>query len=459
MDERRVRSLLAELARRLGDRSILWRGADLSGSDLDLLALPGAGDELEDVLKSFGLSPAPGDAGHVFWSAPDGQVLPVDVLPSSEWPAYYPSLGGVLRRMSRRESLPPLASDEDRLLMLAAEALAGRPLEKIARRARGLLEAPGARDRLRSVAADEGLVELGELIEDADRLAALERRGRLSYARALPIALRSAAARAALRARLGGRLGGVLPRPFPRIRPGSAGRDGGRALLIALSGMDGSGKSTAAEAARRRLEAAGLTVDYAWARLASQGDLLTRIATPVKRVLRYRGRVADPVAARAPGTETPKDLPQAGERRRVVAWVWVLLVAALNAHAYRRTARRARSGLSLICDRWVTDSLVDLNLRYGRHRAAEAVLRRAVPRPDLAILLELDAATAARRKPGDQDESILAKMERLYAEAAAEDRGLVSVDSRRPREEVEERIAQLVDELLTARGILESTTA
>jgi thymidylate kinase len=72
----------------------------------------------------------------------------------------------------------------------------------------------------------------------------------------------------------------------------------------------------------------------------------------------------------------------------------------------------------VVCDRWVTDSLVDLRLRYGSHRAAALALSAAVPRPDLGLLLSLDAETAARRHPGDQDPAVLRRAVGLYEEEA-----------------------------------------
>jgi len=41
-------------------------------------------------------------------------------------------------------------------------------------------------------------------------------------------------------------------------------------------------------------------------------------------------------------------------------------------------------------------------LRYGRHRAAKALLVALARRPDLALLLTVDAETAALRKPGGE---------------------------------------------------------
>jgi thymidylate kinase len=101
----------------------------------------------------------------------------------------------------------------------------------------------------------------------------------------------------------------------------------------------------------------------------------------------------------------------------------------------------------VVCDRWVTDSLVDLRLRYGSHRGAVLALRAAVPRPDLGLLLSLDAETAARRKPGDQDPAVLRRAVGLYEEEAR--RGaLARVDARASSSEVAAEVVEQVRRLL-----------
>jgi len=104
-------------------------------------------------------------------------------------------------------------------------------------------------------------------------------------------------------------------------------------------------------------------------------------------------------------------------------------------------------GTSVVCDRWLVDSLVDLRVRYGRHRMAERILTVGTPRPDLSILLEIDAPLSAERKPGDQVERILWEMEALYAELA-ERHGLTVVDARAPKGDVEAQVRALVEPLL-----------
>jgi thymidylate kinase len=432
MDEDAARALIALMAREVGPAPILWRGEGLGGSDVDLVVLPAAEARLAATLTAAGLRPALSEPGHVMWSYPDGRDVAIDVLAAAGWPSYYPTLDGVRERASAATLGLPVVSPADQLLILAAEAVGGRPLEKVLRRARPLLAAPGTCERLEALAAAEGLGPLAALVGDPDRLERSGRRGRLPYPRSVLTALRSRAARAALRERIGGRL--------------TAGRRPKRSgVLVTLSGMDGAGKSTFTAAVREHLEAKGLPARDEIVRIGRRGDTLDRIAVPVKRILRRGGATADPVAA---GEEAAKASGRAPDEapRRGIGWVWTVVVATENAIACRRVARSRRE-TNVVTDRWLTDHLVDFELRYGRHPLGTRILRRGVPRADLAVLLEIDAATSAARKPGDQAPSVTARMEERYS-AVASELGLIRVDGRAPREDVEAAVLSLVDSVI-----------
>ena len=432
MDEDAARALIALIAREVGPAAILWRGEGLGGSDVDLVVLPTAEARLAATLTAAGLRPALSDPGHVMWSYPDGRDVAIDVLSAAGWPDYYPTFDGLRERASASNGALPVASPEDQLLIVAAEAVGGRPLEKVLRRVRRLLEAPGARERLDVLARAEGMEPLAALVGDPDRLERCGSRGRLPYPRALLAALRSRAARAALRERIGARLAA-------RRRPRQSG------VLVTLSGMDGAGKSTFTAAVREHLEANGLPARDEIVRIGRRGDTLDRIAMPIKRVLRRERSTADPIAA---GDEEAKASGLAPDEapRRGIGWVWSVIVAAENALACRRVAR-ARKETNVVTDRWLTDHLVDFELRYGRHPLGTRILRTGVPRADLAVLLEIDAATSAARKPGDQAPSVTARMEERYS-AVASELGLIRVDGRAPREDVEAAVLSLVDSVI-----------
>src|SRR5207253_1985706 len=166
------------------------------------------------------------------WSAPDGSAR-FDVMPASAWPPYYPPLSGVVERARPGRQPLPVASEEDRLLILAADAVTGRPVEKLTRRMRSLLEAPGVSGRLEAVA---------------------------------------------------------------------------RAVV-------------------ERLAESGRPSETAWARLGVE-ELRDRVSGPIKRLLRYRGTVADPVAS-SPAAERPPDAGARAGRRSLVAWIWIPVVAGI----------------------------------------------------------------------------------------------------------------------------------
>lgn len=437
-----TRALLQQVAERFGRRVVLWRGPRLDGADVDMLALPGAAADLAAWLWAAGLRPQAGDPGHVVWSSPTGAVKPIDVLDAAAWPASYPSLAGLVDRLVATEVGPPSASDADRALIAAAEAVAGRPLGKVVLRTRELVAEPQAHRRLEAVAEAERLRELGRLIADPDRLLGLGRRGRLPYGQAARVALRCRAARAALLQRARRRAARALPQQVGRaLRQPAA-----RPLLITVSGMDGAGKSTACGALQAELERRGRPTEVVWARLGGESRMLDRLGGPVKRLLRRPGTIADPVAAGGPDVAKTRDPREAAGRRRPVSWAWIVVVAVVNARSYRQAAGRRSRSVDVVCDRWATDALVDLRLRYGPHPVAERLLRCLAPRRDLGILLHVDAATARRRKPGDQAPHILEAMERGYAERAQRERLLV-IDGRLPLPEVERRLSAAVAQL------------
>jgi thymidylate kinase len=237
--------------------------------------------------------------------------------------------------------------------------------------------------------------------------------------------------------------------------------------------MDGSGKSTAALELVARLEERGRPAVISWSRLAAESELLDLIAGPIRRVLRRSGPTASSDATAGLEGLTRGDAgassngaheePPAPEGGSPVESVWVAIVAAVNARSSRRSAKLARDGVVVVCDRWLVDALVDLELRYGHHRAAGWILRRATPRADLAVLLEIDAATSIARKPGDHAAPVLERMAGLYADAAAQvgfppagadpRDGLVRIDARGSREDVLGALDSRIGAALAARGI------
>src|SRR5439155_18346478 len=125
--------------------------------------------------------------GH--WADPSGDLV-VDPVDESDWPAAYPSVAGVAERASAARGTPPVAAPEDRVLIFAAEAVAGRPLATLLPKLRSLMgegdagagiAAAGLDERTLAIARSEQALSVARLGLDPDRIAGATVRGALSY--------------------------------------------------------------------------------------------------------------------------------------------------------------------------------------------------------------------------------------------------------------------------------------
>lgn len=415
MDPAAVELVLEGISRDVGTHLLLWRGEDLTGNDLDVVVLPGGGAPVARALRAAGLVPAPQDPGRVLWRRlPDLDVV-VDVLADHAWPAMYPPLPDVRRRAAPGTLGLLVAAPVDRVLVHAAEAVAGRPWSRCATRVRSVLEASGEAAEVLAAAraVDPALGRIAGLAWSGEPATA-EHLGAGEVARALAGSPR---ARRAARTRL---VGEPVTRPAtpPVARP----------RMIALSGMDGAGKSTASLALLDHFERLDEAALVHWTRVGADLGVLVHVGRIARRLLRRDRSVSVVVEDASDAAASRSAVPERGGG--LLDGVWVLAVALSSVRAARHAGRLRRSGVHVVCDRWLLDALVDLRLRYGRHRVAEWLLRRGFPRPDVAVLLRVEARAAAVRKPGDQPLVVLEAMARLYDELTPR-AGVVVVDAAR----------------------------
>lgn len=425
MDPAAVEQVLLAVARDAGQHVLLWCGEDLSGNDVDVVVTPDGGAPVARALREAGLVPAPQEPGRVLWRRlPDLDVV-VDVLAAHAWPAQYPPLGDVRRRASRGRAGLLVAAPVDRVLVHAAEAVAGRAWPRTAARVVAALAdaGPGAREVLAQ--AERLDPALGRIARRAwaGSAASQEHLPAREVARAV---VRSPRARRALRARLLGE---------PVTRPAATPVEHPR--MVALSGMDGAGKSTASLALLDHFERHDEAALLHWTRVGADLGLLVHVGRLARRLLR-RDRSVSTVPDESGETAGPGSGAAAQPSRRrggPVDGVWVLAVALSSVRAARHAGWLRGSGVHVVCDRWLLDAIVDLRLRHGRHRVAEWLLRRGFPRPDVAVLLRVEPAAAAARKPGDQPLAVLEQMARLYDDLAS-DAGVLVVDAGRAGSDV-----------------------
>jgi thymidylate kinase len=392
------------------------------GRDLDLLVRPGAAAQLADALEARGFRAA--GRTWVRFAGCDAQV--VELIPAADLGLAEPEserLFAAARPLAGlRSLLRPCA--HHRLLLAARRACAEGTLSA---KGRALVEGLGKEDWRQARRAAPGWGAAGAL-RDLER--ALDGEP--------PRAWRARAAIARAR----------------QHRPGA---------LIALSGLDGSGKSTQARGLARALGRLGYPTVEVWTS-ATAHPLLGRVAAPLRMLLgRSRPSEQHPDGQRPPALGADGQRPPAGEDEDRLArlrerwpwlhWSWVSFVAATNAWWQARAVRgHLLRGRVVICDRYTLDSIVHLRYRYGerhRYRAQLALIRLLSPRPLRAYLLDVSPATAYGRNQEYTPEQNELRA-RLYRQERAR-MGVASLDGERSREELCAELAEAVWEALRER--------
>jgi thymidylate kinase len=192
---------------------------------------------------------------------------------------------------------------------------------------------------------------------------------------------------------LGGRLlaswatGRASPAPAPL--PGHR-----RGRVIAISGVDGSGKSTLRAALADSLDRAGLHVSTVWVRPGMGLGPLTSVAAWGKRLLRQDA---------APGLHAMVDpgLARPASRSGAVGWTWALLVTASFLVGVWRQHLSGRG--VVVYNRHLVDALATLDFAYEgvdlhvQHRLVRALL----PSADVRLYLDVPVDVSLERKPDD----------------------------------------------------------
>lgn len=189
-----------------------------------------------------------------------------------------------------------------------------------------------------------------------------------------------------------------------------------RGWLIAIEGLDQSGKETQAQLLRDWLKTQGFK-----ARVLGFPDYGTSIGEEIARALQ-------------------------GEREYGPDVMQLLFIA----NRYERKPdidRWLTGGLMLVCDRYVASSLA-----YGEAHGLDAAwlreTQRFLPRPDVTVLIDIAPEVAVTRKAVDRDRyerdlEMLARVRLSYQQQAADDRWIV-VDGDRDKDTIAYDVASAV---------------
>ena len=224
------------------------------------------------------------------------------------------------------------------------------------------------------------------------------------------------------------------PRPWSRRAPG-----GGR--VVALIGVDGSGKSTVVRAIKTWL---GAQVDVVPIYFGTGTGRSSLLLLPFKLMVPV---ITPWLSARSSGIsqgELPGHPP--GLLYSLLLMVWATVVAMEKQGKLRAAHRGAKRGLIVIADRYPQNEILDFNdgpllsrlsrapLWLRRFELGAYALARRLP-ADLVIKLRVAPDTVARRRP-DMDRAVI--LERINALQRLTFPGarVVSVDAEQPLAEV-----------------------
>jgi thymidylate kinase len=161
-------------------------------------------------------------------------------------------------------------------------------------------------------------------------------------------------------------------------------------MLITLSGVDCSGKSTQIELLRQTLAARGCSVGTFWYRPGYSKEL-DRLRALARRLY----------APALPTSEQGEERQKAFSSPRVKhSWIAVALIdTALQYGLKLRALMRAYD--VVVCDRYIEDAALDFSMRFPEVGVEESMwfdlLRDVIPTPDLCMMLMVSKPEMLRR--------------------------------------------------------------
>ena len=369
--------------RALRSRALVYGSLPPEGRDLDLLLPPGEEAAVEAALTAAGFL----RRGATWARFADCTVDLVELTGAAAWRLPLAELDALFAEGKPLDGLTRLVRPAPHhAVLILARRVAGEggrlDVKRHARLDRALQEDPRAWERARARASAWGAHETLSRLQEVHAQGATDGPG--------------------------------AQRPSPR-RPQSPRPRRSRGGVIALSGLDGAGKSTQALALRETLERLGYETTIAWTRIIWD-DALWRVALPLKAAVTRPLRMFQMARSRLPGgsraalegnrggaTPAADDpVKRIREGSVLLTHAWTMVIALVNGWSQRRLTRpHLRRGGIVICDRYTLDSIVALRFSYGvrrRFRAQRALIAALSPAARRAYLLDVRPETAYARK-------------------------------------------------------------
>ncbi|MDQ3955209.1 MAG: hypothetical protein M3285_06645 [Actinomycetota bacterium] len=213
-----------------------------------------------------------------------------------------------------------------------------------------------------------------------------------------------------------------------------------RRMVVAVSGVDGSGKSTLVGEVRAQLRDAGVPVASVWTRPGLRLGGLEPFARVAKRLLKQSEEPG--IRQVAKGTSRPQ-LSRTG----AIGWAWSVLVTLSFVWGVRKTYARSRG--VLLFDRHLLDALATLEFAYGTVNLTlqRWFIRSLLPAAATTFYLDIDADEAISRKKDDVfgEHAVAAQLE-LYRALLQSNAGVAVLDATDPPERLAEVVIRAIVE-------------
>lgn len=205
--------------------------------------------------------------------------------------------------------------------------------------------------------------------------------------------------------------------------------------FVCIVGTDGSGKTTQCRRLHQTLEQEGHNVRYSWCKFESK--LLQYVVQAVKGVFAKKGEDMSSYDKR-------KEKKNSILSNRLVRIPFLLFILI---HYYTQVIRDIwiplLRGKTVVCDRYVYDTVVDITVDFGYSvetaRKLLAIYQRLIPQPDIVIYLEVEPKVSLERKDDIPNEEFVREKKAVY-DALMADTGATIVSGHDTIDEVETNI-------------------
>ena len=194
--------------------------------------------------------------------------------------------------------------------------------------------------------------------------------------------------------------------------------------VLALSGIDGAGKSSQARSLEETFRRLGVPAAVVW-RPLGHSPLVKRLRRFAKRILRVQSPSAERLAQSGPPARNWDPNPRTKvlrEKLGVLTHAWATIVSfTVGAYYLRAYLRHFGSGRVLIFDRYLLDGCAQLAFFYGERQDVghqSWFLQLLCPRATASFFLNVPAESALERKSLQYELSELESQIELYKQEA-----------------------------------------